>query len=124
MKYLVDFRLKNNDESISKNNIEAIYIKNKELSFKYDNESIKININNDNIIMQKENKDSKIIFNFILNKKADTKYYIKELDFYIDTEVLTNNLTISDKKIHIEYDLWLSGEYTGKFMYEIDIKEV
>lgn len=124
MKYLVDFKLKNNDEFIEKNNIEAIYTKNKQLSFKYDDEKVQIDTNNNNVIMKKENNDSKIIFNFILNKKTQTKYYIKELEFYIDTEVLTNKLIIRDNNIYIEYELWLSGEYTGKFIYEIVIKEM
>lgn len=123
MKYYIDFKIKNNEEEYSKNNVEAKYDK-QNLKFNYDDENIKINIKNkENIIMQKENKDSSIIFNFKLNKKTTTKYYLNDLNFYIDTEVLTNKLNIDDNLIYVEYDLWLSGENVGSFKYEINIKE-
>lgn len=121
MKYYIDFKIENNEEKQEKNNIEAIY-KNNNLKFSYDKESIEILINNNNIIMKKENSDSIITFDFKLNKKTETKYYIKDLDFYIDTEVLTNKLEILDNRIYIEYELWLSGENTGVFKYEVSIK--
>lgn len=119
----INLKLQNNDETFIKENIEANK-KNSILAFKYDDESIEIIINNDNIIMKKENKESILSFNFIKNKKTDCEYFIKELNFYIDTKVLTNEIIISDSKIYIEYELWLQDEYTGKFIYEIDIREV
>lgn len=123
MKHYVDFNIQNNDEKFSKNNVEAKY-KDNELSFKYDNESIKISINKDNIIMQKENNESLLVFNFTENKKTDCEYFIKELNFYIDTKVLTNKLSIDENNIYIEYELWLQDEYSGKFTYVINIKEM
>ena len=123
MTKIIDIKLNNNDEMFIKQNIESKY-KNNELLFKYDNESIKISINKDNIIMQKENNESLLTFNFIENKKTDCKYFIKELNFYIDTKVLTNKLLIEENKIYIEYELWLQDEYSGKFIYEINIKEM
>lgn len=121
MKYYVDFKIENNEEKQEKTNIETIY-KNNNLKFNYDKESIEILIKNDNIIMKKENNDSVITFDFKLNKKTETKYYIKNLNFYIDTEVLTNKLEILDDRIYIEYGLWLSGENMGVFKYEVNIK--
>lgn len=121
MKYYVDFKIENNDEKILKNNIEAIY-KNNNLKFNYDEESIEMIIKNNNIIMTKENNDSIITFDFKLNKKTESKYYIKDLNFYIDTKVLTNKLDILDDKIYIEYELWLSEERAGIFKYEVNIK--
>ena len=64
--YVIDFLLQNNLEKQEKNNIPAKY-KNNLLLFNYDNESIKININNDNIIMEKDNTESSLKFNFKLN---------------------------------------------------------
>lgn len=123
MKYYIDFIIKNNDEEVSKYDIKAIYNENKGIEFNYDKESIKITINKDNIIMKKENDESIITFNFNLNKKTETKYYLKDLGFYIDTEILTNKLIIEKEKIYIEYKLWLQGEEAGEFKYQIDIKE-
>lgn len=123
MMNLVDFNIQNNEEQFSKNNIEARY-KDNELSFKYDNESIKIKINKDNIIIQKENSESLLTFNFIENKKENCEYLIKELNFYLDMKVLTNKLLIKENSIYIEYELWIQDEYSGKFIYEINIKEM
>ena len=123
MEKIIDIKLNNNDEIFIKQNIESKY-KNNELLFNYDNESIKISINKNNIIMQKENNESLLTFNFIESKKTDCKYFIKELNFYIDTKVLTNKLLIEENKIYIEYELWLQDEYSGKFIYEINIKEM
>ena len=119
----IDLKLKNNDETIIKENIDGDK-KNKVLSFKYDNESIKIDINEDNIVMHKDNSESILSFNFVKNKKTDCEYFIKELNFHIDTKVLTNEILIKDDQIYIEYELWLQDEYTGKFIYEISIREV
>ncbi len=123
MKNKINLKLQNNDEIILKKNIEANK-KNNILSFKYDNDSIEIKINKDNIVMKKENNESILSFNFIKNKKTESKYFIKELNFYIDTDILTKEISIKDNKIYIEYDLWLQDEYSGDFKYEIDIMEV
>ncbi len=123
MKYLINFTIQNNEEIITKKDIKSKYNKNI-LSFSYDKENIKITINKDNLIMQKENNESLLQFKFILNKKTESKYFIKDLNFYIDTYVLTNNLIIENNKLYIEYELWLQDEYSGKFKYEINIKEM
>ena len=123
MKNKINLKLQNNDEIILKKNIEANK-KNNILSFKYDNDSIEIKINKDNIVMKKENNESILSFNFIKNKKTESKYFIKELNFYIDTDILTKEISIKDNKIYIEYDLWFQDEYSGDFKYEIDIMEV
>lgn len=123
MNYVINFSIQNNDEKIIKKNIKTKY-KNNELSFKYDNESIKITIKKDNIIMYKENNESILTFNFIKNKETESKYFIKSLNFYIDTKIKTNKLEIKKDRLYIEYELYLQDEYSGKFIYEIQIKEM
>ncbi len=123
-KCYIDYIIKNNDENIKKNNILAHYKKNKNIDFKDEDSKFNINIEKDKIILKKETNDSLIIFEFIENKKTQTKYYIKELNFYIDTEIITNLLIINTNEIIIEYELWISGEYTGKFQFNINIKEL
>ncbi len=123
MNYVINFSIQNNDEKIVKKNINTKY-KNNELSFKYDNESIKITIKKDNIIMYKENNESILTFNFIKNKETESKYFIKSLNFYIDTKIKTNKLEIKKDRLYIEYELYLQDEYSGKFIYEVNIKEV
>ena len=122
LKYLIDYKIKNIEEDLIKKNIDAIY-ENNILTFKDEKDSIKLIINNDNITMIKDNLSSKTTLNFILNKKTDSEYEIKLLNTIIDLKVLTNKLEISKERIYIEYEIWFDSEYSGKFKYEINIKE-
>ena len=123
-KVYIDYKIKNNDEILKKENLEAVYKVNEYLKIKDIDENINISFNNCNIIMERDNNESNLLFNFVLDKETESKYFIKNLNFYIDTKVKTNHLQIDDDRIIIEYDLWLSDEYSGNFKYEIILKEV
>ena len=123
-KVYIDYKIKNNDEILKKENLEAVYKVNEYLKIKDIDENINISFNNGNIIMERDNDESNLLFNFVLDKETESKYFIKNLNFYIDTKVKTNHLQIDDDRIIIEYDLWLSDEYSGNFKYEIILKEV
>lgn len=123
-KVYIDYKIKNNDEILKKENLEAVYKVNEYLKIKDIDENINISFDNGNIIMERDNNESNLLFNFVLDKETESKYFIKNLNFYIDTKVKTNHLQIDDDRIIIEYDLWLSDEYSGNFKYEIILKEV
>lgn len=116
----LDFKIKNNDDEFIYEDIKGI-IKENILNFEHDGDKFEFDFNNN--ILQKENSESSLILNFVENKKADSKYYIKELDLYIDTKVLTNSLITDNNSVKIEYELWLNDEYTGNYIYELKIKE-
>ena len=123
-KVYIDYKIKNNDEILKKENLEAVYKVNEYLKIKDIDENINISFDNGSIIMERDNNESNLLFNFVLDKETESKYFIKNLNFYIDTKVKTNHLQIDDDRIIIEYDLWLSDEYSGNFEYEIILKEV
>ena len=123
-KVYIDYKIKNNDEILKKENLEAVYKVNEYLKIKDIDENINISFNNGNIIMERDNNESNLLFNFVLDKETESNYFTKNLNFYIDTKVKTNHLQIDDDRIIIEYDLWLSDEYSGNFKYEIILKEV
>ena len=123
-KVYIDYKIKNNDEILKKENLEAVYKVNEYLKIKDIDENINISFDNGSIIMERDNNESNLLFNFVLDKETESKYFIKNLNFYIDTKVKTNHLQIDDDRIIIEYDLWLSDEYSGNFKYEIILKEV
>lgn len=123
-KVYIDYKIKNNNEIVKKENLEAVYKVNEYLKIKDIDENINISFDNGNIIMERDNNESNLLFNFVLDKETESKYFIKNLNFYIDTKVKTNHLQIDDDRIIIEYDLWLSDEYSGNFKYEIILKEV
>jgi len=112
------------NNELKKENLEAVYKVNEYLKIKDIDENINISFDNGNIIMERDNNESNLLFNFVLDKETESKYFIKNLNFYIDTKVKTNHLQIDDDRIIIEYDLWLSDEYSGNFKYEIILKEV
>ena len=123
LKCLIDYKIRNPENEFIKKNIVAEYTNN-EITFKDENDSIKLIINNDNIIMIKDDLSSKTTLNFILNKKTTSEYYVKAIDMIIDLKVLTNKLEINKERIYIEYEIWFDDEYSGKFNYEINIKEM
>ncbi len=123
MKCYVNHIIENSDEKQEKFNLPAIYIKNESLKYKFDNNNMVIKIKKDNIIMEKDSEESKIIFDFKLNKKTEGTYLIKNINLYINIEALTNKIIRNDNYIYIEYEVWLSSEYVGIFKYQIDIKE-
>lgn len=119
-KILVDYSIQNIDGLIEKKNINAT--KNKFIEFIDDNESYKIKLDK-SITVEKENKESIIKFNFEENKSTKVYYYIKELDIEIDAEIHTKKINKENNEVTIEYDLILSGEKSGNFIYKIKIKE-
>ena len=123
LKCFIDYKIKNNEENIEKKDLKAIKTDNT-VSYEDDNERIKLIINNKDIIMEKDNLSSTITMNFKNNEKTKGKYLIKPLNSYLDMTINTEVLEISDSKIYIEYEIWLEEEYTGKFKYEVIIKEV
>ena len=121
---IFDINYKPSFEILKKENLEAVYKVNEYLKIKDIDENKNISFNNGNIIMERDNNESNLLFNFVLDKETESKYFIKNLNFYIDTKVKTNHLQIDDDRIIIEYDLWLTDEYSGNFKYEIILKEV
>ena len=120
---LIDYKIINSEEKIEKNNIKAIH-NNNELSYIDELDSIRLTINKDNIVMIKENISSTTTLNFINNKKTNSEYLIKALNAKLDLKVKTNKLEISDNRVYIEYEIWFEEEYSGKFTYDLYIKEM
>lgn len=118
---LIDFYLKNNDENITKENINA-KLKNNQLTFEIENDKYVVE-RGKNILLKKENSESLLEFNFINNKFVECKYYIKELDFYMDAKVKTTEMVNTKNIINIKYELQLQDEFIGNFELLIKVKE-
>lgn len=123
MRCFIEYNLQNDLEKINKKDIKAIYNGNK-LSFIDEKDSIKLTINKDNIVMIKENDESLLEFNFKLKKKNEMKYYIKQINSYINAYCKTNKLDIDEKGFMVEYEIFIEEESIGNFKYEVIIKEM
>ena len=117
---IISFYLKNNDEIVKRDNIES-KIKNNVLFFNIDNDKYEFDL--DKNILKKDNEESKLEFIFDSNKETKGSYYIKELNFYMDARIITNELIDKNNEKNIKYELYLQDEYIGKFEFKINIKE-
>ena len=50
----------------------------------------------------------------------NSKYVIKDMGIEIKLESKTKNLIINDNKIMVEYDLFMNGEFSDSFKYEVE----
>ena len=123
LKCLIDYKIINPDETIEKRDIKAIHTEDK-INYIDDKDNISIILSNNNIIMTKDNFSSKTTLNFIKDKKTDSEYFIKSLNSKLNVKVKTNILEITHNKIYIEYEIWFEEEYSGKFTYDLCIKEM
>ena len=62
----------------------------------------------------------KIYLEFEKNKSIITKYVIKDMGIEVKLESKTKELIINDNNIIIEYDLYMNGEFSDRFKYELE----
>lgn len=112
----IKISLKNSDEVIE-SELSALIIDN---TIKYiDNDIIvSINIDNDYIIMKRENSEYQLILEFKNKRKTTGSYLLKENNIQFDLEILTNDLIIKDEFISIVYEINNENK-----KYELEIRE-
>ena len=66
----------------------------------------------------------KIYLEFEKNKSIITKYVIKDLGIELKLESITKELVINDNNIIIEYDLYMNGEFSDRFKYELEWRDL
>ena len=90
------------------------------ITYNHDGVMIKLKLLENKIFFERENKDVKIYLEFEKNKSIITKYVIKDMGIEIKLESKTKNLIINDNKIMVEYDLFMNGEFSDSFKYEVE----
>ena len=73
------------------------------ITYNHDGAMIKLKLLENKIFFERENKDVKIYLEFEKNKSIITKYII-----------------INDNNLMIEYDLFMNGEFSDSFKYELE----
>lgn len=90
------------------------------ITYNHNGVMIRLKLLENKIFFERENKDVKIYLEFEKNKSKITKYVIKDMGIEIKLESKTKNLIINDNKIMVEYDLFMNGEFSDSFKYEVE----
>lgn len=90
------------------------------ITYNHNGAMIKLKLLENKIFFERENNDVKIYLEFEKNKSIITKYVIKDMGIEIKLESKTKNLIINDNKIMVEYDLFMNGEFSDSFKYEVE----
>lgn len=90
------------------------------ITYNHNGVMIRLKLLENKIFFERENNDVKIYLKFEKNKSIITKYVIKDMGIEIKLESKTKNLIINDNKIMVEYDLFMNGEFSDSFKYEVE----
>lgn len=90
------------------------------ITYNHNGVMIRLKLLENKIFFERENKDVKIYLEFEKNKSIITKYVIKDMGIEIKLESKTKKLIINDNKIMVEYDLFMNGEFSDSFKYEVE----
>lgn len=94
------------------------------ITYNHDGVMIKLKLLENKIFFERENKDVKIYLEFEKNKSIITKYVIKDMGIEIKLESKTKKLIINDHNIEVEYDLFMNGEFSDSFKYEVEWRDL
>lgn len=112
----------NNDEEILTN--EKAILKDGLITYKKDGINVSINIKDNLVILIRENEEMKITLEFEKNKKTNNFYDIKSLNIRMKVTVETKQLIITDNSLSIVYDLYLNGEFSDSFNYNLEWRDL
>ena len=105
IKKIINGYLKNITENTCDNfNIPAIINKNK-INYIFNDTKHIIHINNNEIILLRENKDMKNILTFSKNRSILSEYIIKSNNIQVDILVETLDLLIEEDLIYVQYKI-------------------
>lgn len=111
-----------NDKEYIKD-IKAIK-KDNTITYSKDGIKVKIQLLDNKVLLERENDNMKLNLEFEENKKLVSKYVIKDLNLNIKIETKTNRLIIDKNIIKAQYDLFMNGEFSDNFIFELEWSEL
>ena len=118
-KIIVNHNIKSTLEKKEIKNKKGI-LKDNTITYNYAGIMISVKIFKNKVFLERENEDVKICLEFEENKSIVTKYVIKDMKLEIKLESKTKKLIINDHNIEVEYDLFMNGEFSDSFKYEVE----
>lgn len=111
-----------NDKEYIKD-IKAIK-KDNTITYSKDGTKVKIQLLDNKVLLERENDNMKLNLEFEESKKLVSKYVIKDLNLNIKIETKTNRLIIDKNIIKAQYDLFMNGEFSDNFIFELEWSEL
>ena len=111
-----------NDKEYIKD-IKAIK-KDNTITYSKDGIKVKIQLLDNKVLLERENDNMKLNLEFEESKKLVSKYVIKDLNLNIKIETKTNRLIIDKNMIKAQYDLFMNGEFSDNFIFELGWSEL
>lgn len=123
-KVLLSHTIKSKENMEDKKDIKG-FIKDNVLTYKYDDNKIVLDLsNNDCISFKKEDKDSILNITFDINTFKKSEYIFTDINKKLIINCITKKIIKKEKYMHIEYDLYISGEYSDSFTYELEWRDL
>ncbi len=118
-----------NSNVFSKNEEERLtsvlaILKDGKINYKNNGINVCITLLKDKIILVRENDDMKLTLEFENNKTLTTKYIIKQLGIEVRVETKTKRLIINNNGFEIEYELFMNGEFSDSFNYDLEWRDL
>lgn len=122
-KIVINSNIKSNSTNEILNNKKAI-MKDDKISYQDAGINTSINVKKEEITLIRENDEMKITLKFKKNKKINSFYEIKDLKLKIEVMVDTKTLSITNNSIKINYDLYMNGEFSDNFNYDLEWRDL
>ena len=120
--FCIKIKLKGYLKNVNENKTEIIDTsaikRNNTICYTKDNTKHNIIIENDKIVLSRNNEEYSYELIFQKNKEYISEYYIKKLNTSINIRIITNNLIVDDNKIEIKYKIIDSEE---EYIYFIEM---
>ena len=122
-KIMINGNIFSSDDKEYIKDIKAIK-KDNTITYSKDGIKVKIKLLDNKVLLERENDNMKLNLEFEENKKLDSKYVIKDLSLNIKIETKTNRLIIDKNMIKAQYDLFMNGEFSDNFIFELEWSEL
>ena len=90
------------------------------ISYIKDNTKIKLVLFKDNIILKSENDDISYKLKFIMNKKTNSRYYLKKNNLYLNIIVITKDLCINEFDFNVFYEIYVENQLSQKVNLKLE----
>ena len=122
-KIMINGNIFSSDDKEYIKDIKAIK-KDNTITYSKDGIKVKIKLLDNKVLLERENDNMKLNLEFEENKKLVSKYVIKDLSLNIKIETKTNRLIIEKNMIKAQYDLFMNGEFSDNFIFELEWSEL